>query len=127
MIKKTPAEGKANKIDRPSQSGYAIELNSKDHSIKQVWIRFGRKVSEEVYDWDSSTRVIGPVDIKPGQTKVQLAVVNEDELPVPAGRCYYQLLCTVDNDNDHGDKNKDYGAIETLMTDPKLLQDNALQ
>jgi len=107
------AKGGHKKIIRPKQDGYELVLNSEGHKVKQIWVRFGTSEGNGNHKWDR-TIAMGPVEIEPGQKKT-LVMADDDQLPAPADSCYYQLLCEIVIDNDHGDP-------EILMTEPTLLR-----
>lgn len=110
MPTKEPPKGKSRKTNRPSQNGYEIVIESEGYKVNQVWVRLGTLDAKGNHRWDR-TMAIGPIVLDPGQTKT-VAMVDEDQLPVSASNCSYQVLCEIDNE--HGDP-------EILMTDPASL------
>lgn len=92
------------------RDSYEIVLDSTAHDVRRVWVRFGTlgKDAEEP-TWDLLT---GPFQLQTGLTRKQVIKIYDSQLPAPAVRCYYQMLCEIDDE--HGDH-------ETLMTAPRLL------
>jgi hypothetical protein len=110
------SKGEHNKVSRPKQDGYEIVLNSEADTVKQIWVRLGTLDGKGEYKWDR-TIAIGRVEIKPN-TKKTVVVVDDDQLPVSAESCYYQLLCeTVQEDL----RCNGVPETELLMTEPTLL------
>jgi hypothetical protein len=112
----TIPKGKHTKVSRPKQDGYEIALNFQDdqdatdkqNTVKQIWVRFGTFEGNGNFKWSTT---IGPVEINKGGNEV--VVVDDDQLPIRADSCYYQLLCEIDNE---------HGEPEILMTEETLLQ-----
>ena len=98
------------KVNRPKQDGYEIALDSQNDDINTVWIRFGKLDSDGNYEW-SHTTALEQVSLKKN-TKRTIAKVDEDQLPAPPNKCYYQLLCEIDGEHGHP---------EILLSDPALL------
>ncbi|TKB67799.1 MAG: hypothetical protein E8D52_11005 [Nitrospira sp.] len=95
---------------RVIQDSYEIVLDSTAHDVRRVWVRFGTLGKEaEEPTWDLLT---GPFQLQTGLTKKQVIKIYDSQLPAPAVRCYYQLLCEIDDE---------HGEHETLMTTPRLL------
>lgn len=104
------AKGEHKRVNRSKQEGYEIVLDSENHKVKQIWVRFGTLDGNRNHKWDR-TIDIGHLEINSGEKKT-VAIVDDDQLPASADPWYYQLLCEIDNE--HGDP-------ETLMTEPALL------
>jgi hypothetical protein len=98
------------KVNRPTQDGYEIALDAQNDNVNKVWIRFGKSVGNNKYKWDH-TVAMEQIALKQGQNKTLLKV-NDDQLPVTADACYYQLLCEIEGEHGHP---------EILMTEPTLL------
>jgi hypothetical protein len=95
---------------RVIQDSYEIVLDSTAHDVRRVWVRFGTLGKEaEEHTWDLLT---GPFQLQTGLTKKQVIKIYDSQLPAPAVRCYYQMLCEI---------NDEHGEHETLMTAPRLL------
>ncbi len=95
---------------RVIQDSYEIVLDSTAHDVRRVWVRFGTLGKEaEEHTWDLLT---GPFQLQTGLTKRQVIKIYDSQLPASAGKCYYQLLCEIDDE---------HGEHETLMTTPRLL------
>jgi hypothetical protein len=105
---KKPAEGRHKSVSRPQQNGFELAVDSHDDNVRQILVRFGRKVGTDTYQW-ARTIVLADLAASPGQSKSYL--VSEDQLPVPPNECFYQFLLEVDGD--HGP--------ETLVTPPTKL------
>jgi len=101
------AKGEHKKITRPTQEGYDISLDPKNHNVTWVTIRFGT-LEDNDHKWDLS---LGPIEFK-SKTKKKVITVDDDQLPAAAHRCYYQFLCEVADEEHEG---------ELLLTEPTLL------
>lgn len=101
------AKGEHKKINRPTQGGYDISLDPKNHNVMWVTVRFGTLEGKD-YKWDLS---LGPIEFA-SKTKKKVITVDDDQLPAAVHSCYYQLLCEIADEEDE---------LETLLTEPTLL------
>lgn len=108
------AKGEYKKIARPEQDGYEIVLTPESHKVSQVRIRFGTKVGvdedgDAIYKWDLT---VGPFEVNPDQSKKLVMQVDADQLPASPHKCFYQMLCEIDDGKE---------PTGTLLTEPTSL------